>query len=107
MDNNEAAPNMEQQEAPPNNNLTSNTKIQVSFFGLFTTADTLDYILMFFGSIGACVHGAVLPVFFVLFGGMIDTLGKYSSDPHQMASRISQVDKVSISVMIYICCFHF
>lgn len=72
-------------------NSTSNKKDTVSLLGLFAVADNIDYFLMFVGSIGACIQGAVLPVFFVLFGRMIDSLGKSSSDPHRSSSEVSQV----------------
>ncbi|KAI9109112.1 hypothetical protein K1719_019735 [Acacia pycnantha] len=39
----------------------------VSFFGLFSAADIFDCVLMFLESVDACVHGAALPVSFVLF----------------------------------------
>ncbi|XP_057424427.1 ABC transporter B family member 13-like [Lotus japonicus] len=62
----------------------------VSFLGLFSAADATDLVLMFLGSVGACVHGAALPVFFVLFGRMIDSLGHLSKHPHKLSSRISE-----------------
>ncbi|KAK4429403.1 ABC transporter B family member 13 [Sesamum alatum] len=62
----------------------------VSFFRLFAVADKIDYVLMFIGSVGACLQGAALPVFFVLFGRMINSLGSLSLDPHRFSSEVSK-----------------
>lgn len=82
------APGAEQQQSVP----TDENKNQemASFFGLFAAAEKIDCVLMFVGSIGACVQGAALPVFFVLFGRMINSLGSLSSDPHRFSSEVSK-----------------
>ncbi|OIW21800.1 hypothetical protein TanjilG_10976 [Lupinus angustifolius] len=77
--------NMDQPSYKPSSKTES-----VTFFGLFSAADRFDYVLMFLGSVGACVHGAALPVFFVLFGRMIDSLGHLSKQPHKLSSNISE-----------------
>ncbi|KNA06481.1 hypothetical protein SOVF_180640, partial [Spinacia oleracea] len=59
--------------------------------GLFAVAERLDCVLMLLGSIGACIHGAAPPVFFVLVGQMIDSLGSFSSNHRLLSSRISQI----------------
>ncbi|KAL9672979.1 hypothetical protein QQ045_029232 [Rhodiola kirilowii] len=64
--------------------------ITVPFWKLFSASDKTDHLLMFFGTIGACLHGAALPVFLILFGRMIDSLGGLSMHPIEMSSQVSK-----------------
>lgn len=88
-----AVSNMNQPES------ISSQKEIVSLFGLFAAADTNDYILMFIGSVGSCMHGAALPVFFILFGRMIDLLGHMPSDPHRSSLEVSKVVLFSLKLL--------
>ncbi|KAK8965280.1 ABC transporter B family member 14 [Platanthera guangdongensis] len=56
---------------------------------LFYFADGLDFLLMLLGTIGSCIHGAALPVFFVLFGKLIDSLGSLSTNPRKLSDEVS------------------
>ena len=70
---------------------TPSKQRSVSLIGLFAAADKADYLLMFLGSVGACIHGGVLPVFFVVFGRLIDSLGHLAKNPQQQSARVSEV----------------
>ncbi|CAA0841135.1 ABC transporter B family member 13 [Striga hermonthica] len=63
---------------------------KVPFFRLFAAADKTDCVLMFIGSVGACLQGVALPVFFVLFGRIINSLGSLSANPHRFSSEVSK-----------------
>ncbi|KAF5186151.1 Abc transporter b family member [Thalictrum thalictroides] len=69
---------------------------RISFLKLFSFADSLDYILMILGSVGACVHGAAMPVFIVFFGQLMDVLGS------GYTSQGSITDKVSKYVLYFV-----
>lgn len=81
------------------NETDSKKKDSVSLMGLFGAADKLDCFLMILGALGACTLGATLPLFFVFFGKMLDSLGNLSTDPKALSSRVSQV---SFRIKIYI-----
>lgn len=78
-------------ETPSPSSEKKEEKESVSLMGLFSAADKVDYFLMFLGCLGTCIHGGTLPLFFVFFGGLLDSLGNLSSDPKAISSRVSQV----------------
>lgn len=45
---------------------------------------------MLFGTLGACIHGASLPIFLVLFGNIINSLGSLSLHPEKLVSEVSK-----------------
>lgn len=61
------------------------------FFHLFSFADKFDCFLMILGSLGAIVHGSSMPVFFLLFGEMVNGFGKNQSNFHTMTAEVSKV----------------
>lgn len=64
---------------------------KVSFFKLFSFADFYDYLLMGAGSIGACIHGASVPVFFIYFGKLINIIGMAYLFPEEAAPKVAKV----------------
>lgn len=64
---------------------------KVSLLKLFAFADVYDYVLMGLGSVGACIHGASVPVFFIYFGKMINIIGLAYLFPRQTSHRVAKV----------------
>ncbi|CAK9173411.1 unnamed protein product [Ilex paraguariensis] len=75
---------------------------KVPLIKLFSFADAYDYFLMFVGSIGACIHGASVPVFFIFFGKLINVIGLAYLFPAQASHRVAKysLDFVYLSVVI-------
>ncbi|KAL5715157.1 ABC-type xenobiotic transporter [Ranunculus cassubicifolius] len=89
---------------PDNNGGDDKAKVtqRVSFFKLFAFADTLDYFLMAIGSIGACIHGASVPVFFIFFGKLINTIGLGYLFPTLVSHKVAKysLDFVYLSIVM-------
>jgi hypothetical protein len=62
----------------------------VAFHELFVFADPLDWLLMAAGSAGAVVHGAAMPVFFLLFGELVNGFGKNQHNLRRMTDEVSK-----------------
>ena len=63
----------------------------VPYFKLFSFATRMDYLLMLGGTIGACLHGAALPLAVYLFGNIVDSIGLYFFDPSRLYQDASKV----------------
>ncbi|XP_009148411.1 ABC transporter B family member 10 isoform X2 [Brassica rapa] len=74
----------------------------VSVFKLFSFADFYDCVLMTLGSIGACIHGASVPVFFIFFGKLINIIGLAYLFPQEASHKVAKysLDFVYLSVAI-------
>lgn len=64
---------------------------KVSLLKLFSFADFYDCVLMALGSIGACIHGASVPVFFIFFGKLINVIGLAYLFPKQASHKVAKV----------------
>jgi ATP-binding cassette subfamily B (MDR/TAP) protein 1 len=58
-------------------------KRTIGIFKLFAYADSFDYLLLLIGTLGAVVHGAALPVFFVIFSKLLNGFGSNINSPDQ------------------------
>ncbi|KAG8374607.1 hypothetical protein BUALT_Bualt10G0013000 [Buddleja alternifolia] len=102
MNHHQSAAHEEDIERNNNNNEKSERKKSVALGKLFTFADGYDYLLMFIGSIGACVHGASVPVFFIFFGKLINIIGLAYLFPKQASHKVAMysLDFVYLSIVI-------
>lgn len=73
------------------------------FCQLFSFADKYDYLLMFSGSIGAIVHGSSMPIFFLLFGEMINGFGKNQTDLHKMTHEVCKYSLFFVYLGLIVC----
>jgi len=63
----------------------------VSIFKLFAYADSFDYLLLVVGTVGAVVHGAALPVFFVIFAKLLNGFGSNINTPDKTTAVVGKV----------------
>lgn len=99
---NEEAPNSTttKEEAVPE--MATNTTQKVPFAKLFAFADGWDYLLMTIGSLGACAHGASVPVFFIFFGKLINIIGIAYLFPTTVSHRVAMVSILFLYCIIHI-----
>uniref|UniRef100_A0A7N0REL0 ABC transporter B family member 19 n=1 Tax=Kalanchoe fedtschenkoi TaxID=63787 RepID=A0A7N0REL0_KALFE len=75
----------------------------VPFFKLFCFADRFDCVLMAAGSLGAVVHGSSMPVFFLLFGQMINGFGKNQADLEKLTQEVSKYALYFVYLGLIVC----
>ncbi|TKW41019.1 hypothetical protein SEVIR_1G286100v4 [Setaria viridis] len=75
---------------------------KVPFLKLFSFADQWDCVLMAVGSLGACAHGASVPVFFIFFGKLINIIGLAYLFPTTVSGRVAKysLDFVYLGIVI-------
>ncbi|CAH9092477.1 unnamed protein product [Cuscuta epithymum] len=75
----------------------------VPFYKLFCFADRYDWMLMGLGSLGAVVHGVSMPVFFLLFGQMVNGFGKNQTDFYSMTHEVSKYALYFVYLGLIVC----
>ncbi|RWR78404.1 ABC transporter B family member 19 [Cinnamomum micranthum f. kanehirae] len=84
--------------------VAKNTKEQsLPFLKLFSFADKYDWLLMAAGSLGAVIHGSAMPVFFLLFGEMVNGFGKNQSDLKKMTEEVSKYALYFVYLGLVVC----
>jgi ATP-binding cassette, subfamily B (MDR/TAP), member 1 len=79
----------------------------VGLLQLFRFADSLDYVLMAIGSVGALVHGCSLPVFLRFFADLVNSFGSNADDPDTMVREVVKVVQISYDNSLFSPCeFH-
>ncbi|OMO79247.1 hypothetical protein CCACVL1_13811 [Corchorus capsularis] len=73
------------------------------FYQLFSFADKYDYLLMISGSVGAIIHGSSMPVFFLLFGEMVNGFGKNQSDLTKMTHEVAKYALYFVYLGLIVC----
>ncbi|KAK4280999.1 hypothetical protein QN277_012549 [Acacia crassicarpa] len=73
------------------------------FYQLFSFADKYDWLLMISGSLGAIVHGSSMPVFFLLFGEMVNGFGKNQMDLKKMTEEVSKYALYFVYLGLVVC----
>ncbi|RXH89535.1 hypothetical protein DVH24_031892 [Malus domestica] len=73
------------------------------FFQLFSFADKYDWLLMIFGSLGAVVHGSSMPVFFLMFGEMVNGFGENQMNLQKMTAEVAKYALYFVYLGLIVC----
>ncbi|KAL6650844.1 hypothetical protein ACP70R_009769 [Stipagrostis hirtigluma subsp. patula] len=75
----------------------------VAFHELFSFADKWDLALMAAGSLGAVAHGAAMPLFFLLFGDLINGFGKNQRHLRAMTDEVAKYSLYFVYLGLVVC----
>lgn len=95
----EAGKRNKQEDGSRSKDESTNT---VSFYKLFSFADSTDYLLMLVGTICAVGNGLSLPLMTVIFGTLVDSFGE-SATHKQVLPKVSKVRSYQINIIILLC----
>ncbi|XP_009347047.1 ABC transporter B family member 19 [Pyrus x bretschneideri] len=73
------------------------------FFQLFSFADKYDWMLMIFGSLGAVVHGSSMPLFFLMFGEMVNGFGENQMNLQKMTAEVAKYALYFVYLGLIVC----
>lgn len=73
------------------------------YYKLFCFADKFDCLLVISGSIGAVIHGSSMPVFFLLFGQMVNGFGQNQMDLHKMTNEVAKYALYFVCLGLVVC----
>lgn len=75
----------------------------LAYYELFSFADRFDALLMAAGSLGAVVHGSAMPVFFLLFGDLVNGFGKNQTNLSKMTEEVSKYALCFVYLGLVVC----
>ncbi|KAH6801748.1 ATP binding cassette subfamily B19 [Perilla frutescens var. frutescens] len=80
-----------------------NKEKNLPYYKLFCFADKYDCVLMISGSLGAVIHGSSMPVFFLLFGQMVNGFGQNQMDLHKMTQEVAKYALYFVCLGLVVC----
>lgn len=76
-------------------NKQKNTKT-VPYYKLYSFADTMDYLLMFVGTVSAVGNGFCMPIMAIIFGSLVNSFG----DNGNNRETVHKVSKVPFELIL-------
>ncbi|KAH7536920.1 hypothetical protein FEM48_Zijuj03G0037500 [Ziziphus jujuba var. spinosa] len=71
---------------------------RVSYYKIFSFADSWDYLLIFTGTIGAVGNGISLPLMTIIFGTLVNSFGEFGNTK-DVVHEVSKVEYLCISAV--------